>query len=158
MKKEKLNFEKDICECCGQSTNYIVGIDKGTAVIMKKIARAIKEKGINCVHLAKENVLEHNELCNIIRPRYHGLVAHAKGETGNFVLTQKGFNFLAGHTIPKYAVVNKKGKFIEQYFKPEEYLVRINDFNNEDDYWEGVGFTISQGRVISDDDIQGQLL
>ena len=155
----KPDYEKEICECCGQSTTYLVGVDRGTVTIVKKIARAIAKKRINMLHLAQEGVLNHNELCNIIRPVYHGLVAHAEGETGNFVLTQKGFDFLNGKEIPKYAIVDKITKSLKDYFEPEEYKVSVNSLNKKDDpYWEGTGFTISQGRVISDELEQQRLI
>lgn len=151
MKRNKVLFEPDVCICCNQTTNYLLPLDKGSANIMKKIARAIQKKGINCVHLAKEGVLNHSELCNIIRPRFHGLVAHVEGENmqGNFCLTRKGGSFLRGESVAKYAIVSKAESQTTGYFKSEEHQVTINEFNSEDDYWEGINFDIVEGNVIT---------
>ena len=145
---KNLEFKANKCECCEQTTNYLVSIDRGTIEIMKKIARAIEKKGVNCIHLVKEDVLNHSELCNIVRPRYHGLLAHKQGLTGNFALTRKGLDFLNGKPIQKYAVVSKVNKCLESYYEPEKFQVSISSFNKEDEYWEGVGYDISEGKVI----------
>jgi len=144
----KPTYTAEMCDHCHQTITYLLGIDRGTVNIVKKIAKAIERKGINCVHIAKEGVLTHNELCNIIRPRRHGLVAAVKDNPGNFLLTTKGADFLNGETIPKYAIVSKSEKRQVGYFEPEVYKVNISDFNNASEYWEGINYEIREGRVV----------
>ncbi len=147
----KIDYKADRCECCGQTTTYIVAIDKGAVNIMKKIAKAVEKKGINCLHLAKERVLNHSELCNIIRPRFHGLVAHVEGEKmkGNFCLTNKGIEFLNGAEIPRYAVVSKAESRQVGYFDPENLKTSISTYNKPgEEYWESCGFEIESGQVV----------
>jgi len=155
MRMKKIDFEPDVCPCCTQTTTYLLPIDKGSAVILKKIARAIEKKGINCIHLAKEKVLNHSELCNIIRPRFHGLVAHVRGEgmQGNFLLTRKGAKFLRGERIPKYAIVSKAEGHQIGYFEAEKYTVSIDDITPKGEYWEGINYEISEGNVIQSETV-----
>lgn len=155
---KKIKYTPERCECCDQTTTYCVAIDRGSVNIIKKIARAIQKKGINCIHLAKEGVLNHSELCNVIRPRFHGLVAHVDGDgmQGNFCLTRKGVDFLRGKPIPKYAIVSKAKSQQIGYYLTETHYVTIDSFNTTDDYWEGVNFDIVEGRVISADSVPTQ--
>ena len=127
---KKIDYNPEKCECCGQTTTYLLPIDKGSVEILQKIATAIRTKGINCVHLAKEKVLTHSELCNIIRPRFHGLVAHVEGEgmKGNFCLTRKGLDFLKGARIPRLAIVSKAESRTIGYFDQENQTCAINDY------------------------------
>lgn len=147
---KKIDYQANKCECCGQTTEYLIPIDKGAVVILRKIATAIRTKGINCIHLAKENVLTHSELCNIIRPRFHGLVAHVEGEgmKGNFCLTRKGLDFLKGKSIPKYAIVSKTDSRLSGYFRPDECQCNAKDLLESLEYWEGAQFDIVNGRVV----------
>lgn len=146
----KVNYKPEVCECCGQTCTYMLGVDRGTVTIMKKIARAVEKKGLNCLHLAKEGVLGHSELCNVLRPRFHGLIAFVEGDEmrGNYCLTTKGLHFLRGERIPKYTIVSKKESRQIGYFEPEKYTVSITDFNVGDDYWEGIGYNIESGKVV----------
>lgn len=148
----KTEYKPEICECCNQSTTYLIAIDRGTVDIVKAIARFIGTKGINAVHPRKEmegKYLTSNQVGNLSRPRFHGLIAHLDGESGNYVLTRKGSDFLRGKVIPKYAIVSKsEGKQIG-YFEPETEKVSIHSFNQTGDYWEGIGYEITEGQVIN---------
>lgn len=160
MKKEE--YIPDLCEHCGQSTTYLLAVDRGTVDILKQIARFVGKKGINVVHPRKEmegEYLTSNQVGNLSRPRFHGLIARYKDEAGNYVLTRKGADFLKGGRIPKFAIISKsEGKQIG-YWKPEEYECSVGDFSNADEYWEGINYEIQEGKVIRNENpIQTTLL
>jgi hypothetical protein len=165
------DFTPEVCECCGQTTQLLYPIDAGTADIVKAVAVAVGNKGINMVHLRKElevdakewnygrmlreGVLTSNHIGNGTRPRKHGLIAFAsidgKREIGNYLLTKKGAAFLRGESVPKYAIQNKVTGHIEGYWKPNVYRVTIHDLWRKDtDRWEGIDFDIEEGRIIHD--------
>lgn len=158
MKRIKPNYTPDICECCGQTTTYLLAIDKGTAEIVKAVARYIGQKGINAVHCGKEmeteGLLTSNQVDNLTRPQKHGLLARVPGNPGNYLLTRKGSDFLHGKPVPRFVIV-QKGRAEERahtlgYFEPEKYTVTINDFNSTEpgEYWEGINYEVREGEVI----------
>ena len=154
MKKEKIKFVPTTCQCCGQTDTYILPVSKGVVNIVKGLARCIKQKQINVAHIAKELLAEGyitaNERNNISRPRSHGLVAHIPNETGNYCLTKKGAAFLRGEiTIPKYAICSKTTGHQIGYFEPEKHFVHVAEYNEPGQMWEGIGFEVTEGRVIS---------
>lgn len=147
-----IEYAPDVCGECGQTKTYILAIDRGTVNIVKKIARCIGDKGINAVHLSKEcmakGYLTHHEVGNISRPRFHGLVAKVKGETGNYLLTKKGAAFLRGEAIPQYAIISKAEHHQIGYFEEEKCKVTVHDFSSKGEYWQGIGYDVEEGRVI----------
>lgn len=149
---KKFEYKPEICEHCQQSTTYLLGIDHGTVNLVKKIAEAIGKKGINIIHPRKELegvTLTSNDVGNLSRPRFHGLVASVKGETGNYLLTKKGTAFLRGMPIPKYAVISKSEGHLAGYYLPDEYVVTVHDFTGKGEpFWEGIGYDVEEGRVI----------
>lgn len=148
----KFNYKPEVCECCGQTKTYIYSLDHGIADIVRAIARKIGEKGINIVHPRKENVLTSTQWCNLARARSHGLVAAVKGKKGNFLLTRKGAKFLKGEPVPKFAIISKaEGRQIG-YFEQEKNMVTIHDLLEKGEYWEGIGFDITDGEVFQRND------
>lgn len=148
---EKLIYVPEVCECCKQSTTYVLAIDRGTVEIVKAIARFIEKKGINAVHPRKEmegRTLTSNQVGNLSRPRFHGLIASLEGETGNYVLTRKGSAFLRGEFIPKYAIISKSEGHQIGYAEPEKFKVSVKDFDSQIDFWEGINYEIVEGRVV----------
>lgn len=151
-----LGYLPDVCPACKQSCTYLIGIDRGSVLIMKAIARFIQVKGINVVHPRKELegvYLSSNQVGNLSRPRMHGLIAHYKiqGErkAGNYILTKKGAAFLKGESIPRYAIISKAEKHQVGYFNPETLTCRISDFNEPGEpMWEGIGYDIEEGQVV----------
>lgn len=145
-------YEPEKCECCGQTTTYLLGLDRGTTEIVKQIARFIGKKGINRVHPRKEiegHGLSSNAVGNLSRPRFHGLIARVDGEAGNYLLTRKGAKFLRGEPVQRYAIISKaEGKQIG-YFDPENNQVTIQELQRSGDYWEGINYDITEGYVIS---------
>ncbi len=153
----QIQFKPKRCSECNQSLTYLIPIDKGTAQIVKKLALFIKQKGINIVHPRKEmegNGMSSNEVGNLSRPRMHGLIAKIKGNPGNYCLTRKGAEFLKGDQIPKFAVRDREAKMTIGYLSEEGttsgklITTNINDVDGE--YWEGINFTIEEGRVVYD--------
>ena len=148
------NLEQDICGCCGQTTHYYLAIDKGTAEVLLRIARFIKDKGINVVHPRKEMegiYLTSNQVGNLSRLRMNGLIAKVKGEdnAGNYCLTTKGLNFLKGAEIHRVALIRKSTSDSELRVEghvPDD-MVTLKDIMNSEDYWEGINYDIREGKV-----------
>lgn len=160
---EKYVSEK--CNCCGQTLTYLLPIDKGTADIIRAFSIVIRRKGINMVHpwkemlvetkkwsrerMLSEGVLTASHLTNLSKGRAHGLIAKAE-EPKNWVLTTKGAQFLKGSRIPKYAILSKVTKHQEGYWRQDELTVSVQDFIDDDEYWEGINYSIIGGRVVMD--------
>lgn len=154
----KIKFEPHICEACNQTTEYILPIDRGTVDILRAISVAIGRKGINAIHPRKEiereksdienGFLNSNQVGNLSRPRFHGLIASLDGAAGNYCLTRKGAKFLRGEPVPRYAIISKSEGHQKGYFHPDELVCTINDFKNPDEYWEAINYEIEDGRVI----------
>ena len=146
----KQQYEPGRCECCDQTTDYVYALNKGTVHILKAFSRHVDLKGINMVHIEKElvnNGITGNQYANVKILTAHGLLAKAKDEAGNYVITRKGLDFLQGKTVAKYAIVSKALKRQIGYWNPEEEVCSIKNFNTGE-YWEGVNYEIKEGRVI----------
>lgn len=165
-------FKSPKCDRCGQTTQYLLGIDRGTVEILKAIAVKIKLKKINEVHPRNEmevsprehvdyrdmvtlGVMTSNQVGNLSRARYHGLIAHIEGKSGSYAITGKGEAFLAGAPIERYTIIEKAKKANVGYFNPEntpssdkQHWAVITDFKPDQEYWEGMRFTINAGRVV----------
>lgn len=150
----RVSFERSVCECCGQTRNYVDGVNRGSAEIVKIVARAIRDKGINVVHIRKELVevgaMRPTQYTNVAHPTAHGLIAKVRGNPGNYCLTRKGAAFLRGEPIPRYAIIDKATKHTVGYHEPERYTVTLAQVQRSGDYWEGVGFDVVEGRVVLD--------
>jgi hypothetical protein len=152
--KKAKPFTPTRCECCGQTQEYVVAISKGIVLVLKKFSQHVKSKGVNVVHIEKEmvapRIITNNQYANVKILTAHGLLAKAKGEAGNYVLTRKGLEFLKGtHPVPKYAIISKVEKRMMGYHD-EEFEVHISDFDKDSEFWEGVGYDIKHGRVINE--------
>jgi len=153
----EINYRPEVCDHCRQSTTYILAIDRGTAQIVKQIARFIANKGVNIVHPRKEmegRWLTSNEVGNLTRARAHGLIARVKGEPGNYCLTTKGSHFLHGGHIPKFAIRSKVEGKTMGYYDPDHTMVQISDFNDSKDYWEGMDYKIEEGRIVRESEFK----
>lgn len=163
---KKPDYKPEICECCGQTKTYAIAIDRGTCDIMKAIATYIGLKGVNCVHPRKEmegDMLTSNQVGNLSRPRLHGLIARVKGNPGNYLLTPKGARFLRGEMIPKTAIVLKATEQSDYrnigYWNEETDQCTIHDFQHDDEeYWNGIGYTVEEGHIVYDELKQSSLL
>lgn len=158
MTKNKLTaYEPCVCEHCRQDTTYELGLDKGSALIVWKIAQFIRQKGINCVHPRKEmegEGMTSNEVGNLSRPRFHGLIAAKHDEPGNYVLTAKGAKFLRGEPVSRIAIV-KKATVDEPahnigYHLPDVMVCTFQELVSEARYWDALDFEIVEGRIVND--------
>lgn len=149
-----MKFEPKKCEHCGQSETYLLAIDRGSADIVYAIAKAIGEKGINAVHPRKEiegKYLTSNQVGNLSRPRFHGLIAKIKGNPGNYCLTKKGGAFLRNEPVPRFAIISKAESRQIGYWEPEKFEIRIRELlpQSGKEYWEAVNYEISEGDIIT---------
>ena len=163
---QKVNYQPKVCTCCGQSLTYLLSIDRGSVDILKAISTAIGRKGINCIHprkemeisagkidyasMVQEGHLTSNQVGNLSRPRFHGLIAKVKGDNmaGNYCLTTKGAKFLKGEEIPHCAIISKEKNHQIGYFEEDIYRCTIKDFTPDYEYWEGINFSIEEGKII----------
>jgi len=165
MQKSTNNYKPDSCESCGQTKTYVLGLDRGTIDIVKSICVAIRKKGINCIHPRKEmevatrskpdyqylvtnGQLTSNQINNLSRPRFHGLIASVDDKPGNYCLTNKGLAFLKGQPVPRFAIISKAESKLEGYWHPDEHSVVIGDFKPDTEYWEGCNYEIREGVVV----------
>ena len=155
MTPKKPKFAANVCGGCMQTTNYAMGLDKGTAHIVLAIFYAIGRIGKNSVHLLDEAVpkpegvaeyremiknghLTHRMVANASRARFHGLIAFIDKGSGLYLLTKKGQDFLWGAPVPRVAVIDKKSDTLEGYFN-ESDTITIGELLKEKTgpYWEG---------------------
>ena len=145
----KTEYVPDTCVECKQTTTYVLAVDRGTAEIVKAIARFIETKGINIVHPRKEmegQYLTSNQVGNLSRARMQGLIAAVDGNPGNYCLTRKGSAFLNGVPVHKYVIRSKAEDRSIGYWGDE--MCTIGDFTSDDERWEGVNYEIVEGRVV----------
>lgn len=167
LRKLRIQYQPEKCSCCHQTTTYLLPVDRGTVDIVRALAAAIFRKGINIVHprkemenkltpgmdydlMIKEGMLTSNQVGNLSRPRFHGLIARVKDNPGNYCLTTKGAQFLRGSDIPRFAIISKEKGHQIGYYMAEEYTVNIKDFAPDEKYWEGINFDIVEGRIVKD--------
>lgn len=145
--------ERSYCECCKQATAYELEIDRGTIDIVKAMAAHIRQKGINAVHPRKElegKGLTSNQVGNLSRPRFHGLIAKIPKHSGNYCLTRKGLAFLNGESVPKVAIIRKGTSEAPPHNAGYlDEMTTIHDFDEFwSEYWSSNGYEIQEGRVI----------
>lgn len=154
MMRPREKFVSEICECCGMDKEYRSGLNKGLVHVLIQIAKAIKAKGINCIHLDKEALaqgyLTSNQKGNASHLRIHGLLAEVQDEPGNWCLTTKGINFLQGALIPRYAVRSKTEHRTIGYWYADKYRCSIKDFEKESEWYAFEDFFVQAGRVVTD--------
>jgi len=133
-------FKTDVCECCGQAKNYLLGLDKGSAKLVLAILDKIVQKGVNEVHPAREmDTTGKNKwyLTNLSRPRFHGLIAYVKGKKGYYCLTRKAGQFLRNEKVPRHAVISKVTGHQEGYFMADIETVTLSELLKEQIMWSG---------------------
>ncbi len=164
--RKQEQYDPEVCDHCAQQITYLIPIDKGCVEILKAIAVAIRKKGINAIHPRKEmeidsKKIDHftmiaeghltsNMVGNLSRPRFHGLIARIRAQTGNYCLTRKGAKFLKGESYPRYAIISKRLGGNIGYWMSEKYQVNIKDFTSDEDLWEGIDFDIVEGKIVID--------
>jgi len=166
----KITYQPKQCTCCGQTITYLLGIDRGTVDTLKAIATAIRKKGVNMIHPRKEMELSRKELDyrtmvveghltsnqvgNLSKARFHGLIASVDGKPGYYCLTTKGAQFLKGRSVPRFAVISKASGHQEGYWTGEdgrEFMACVGDFKPDGpEYWEQINFEIEGGQIVSE--------
>jgi hypothetical protein len=155
-----MQYEHQTCPHCGQSLSYELEIDKGTTEIVKGVARAIKEKGINSVHIAKEVLAKGyvtvNQRSNASRPKAHGLIAKVKGQPGNYSLTNKGLAFLKGEPVPRATIIQKATQHEPSHvIGHSDATITIAEIDRGwTEYWSANGYEIREGRVVTEPQIK----
>ena len=156
-------YQREKCGDCGQYSTYLLSVDRGTLDIVRAIAMAEKRKGVCAIHPRKElevsgmdyaemyrrGLLTSNQVGNLKRPNAHELIAKVPKECGNYYVTKKGFNFLKGADIPRFAIMSKTEKRQIGYYLADEYAVNVKDLLRSGEYWEGIDYEIVEGRVIT---------
>lgn len=136
--KELKTFTPTICECCKQTTDYELKLDKGTAIILIAIVNAIKIKNENRIHLRNDmedqrmDYKDYYEMAlagkmtakmidNILKAKYHGLVAQVDGGgKGEYLLTSKGAKFLLGQPVTRSCIVDKVSHTKKCYWNEDD--------------------------------------
>jgi|GEM_PF-4052023 len=138
----KEQFKPELCQCCGQTTTYRLGLDRGSVEILLEIFAGISRKGVNEIHPARELDFTGEKkwfLTNLSRPRFHGLIAYVKDKKGYYCLTRKAGKFLRGLPIAQYAIISKAEGHNIGYWMPDEYQITMKELLKSDElpYWEG---------------------
>lgn len=153
-KKDLPPFEESKCECCGQTTDYAVALDRGTALIVLAIYNAVRKKNKNKVHLRKEMECRDKDyssyrdmvsdghmtsrmIDNVLRAKYHGLVAQVDGGgQGEYLITPKGARFLRNEQLPRIAVIDKATHTKKQYWNEIEDRTTFTELmRKETPFW-----------------------
>lgn len=137
-----VKYKPEKCECCGQSTTYLLGLDRGSFTILRKLLDGVSQKGINQIHPTRDLTFTGREkwlVTNISRPRKHGLIAFIEEKKGYYCLTRKAGQFLRGKSIARYAIISKKEQRTLGYWEPDVFQVTAQELlkNDELPFWEG---------------------
>jgi len=163
----KPRYEPPTCECCGQTKTYALIIDRGTAEIVQATAMAIRKKKVNCVHprndmetkpytdMHHDGFLSSNQVGNLSRARFHGLIARVKDMPGSYCLTSKGAKFLRGEAVQAAAIVSKVEKRNIGYL--ENYNTTLKEIIKDDVRWKGLDYEVVDGRLVFDNYEQNKL-
>lgn len=131
-----------VCEHCGQKIReYRVGISPMMIKTLVKFRMAILDKGENMAHLLKDfegrdYELTRHEWNNFTRLRFHALTAKVKDESGYWLLTKRGADFLNGKVeIPKYVWIrnnrvvdySEEKVFIKDIIGSQPYMEKLED-------------------------------
>lgn len=156
MKNKKLpKFISKSCTSCGQSVDYDLSLDRGSALIVLAIYNAVRIKGENRVHLTNEmecraedfgsyremiseGKMTSNMADNVLRAKYHGLVAQVDGGgRGEYLITPKGARFLRGERLPRVAVIDKTTHSKKAYWNEAEDTVTFGELlKKETPFWD----------------------
>lgn len=125
---------KKKCPHCGAEMNpYKVHLTPMMIHALVKFRQAVMEKGENSVHLlndmkGKPFELTRHEWNNFTRQRFLALAVKDKNNSGHWILTRRGAEFLNGLTaVPKYVLV-LRNRIVER--SPE--LVYVKDIMKAD--------------------------
>lgn len=156
-------YKPEVCTCCGQTTDYAMRLDRGTAMIVLAIYNAVRAKGKNVVHLTDEmecgkkdfpNYIEmvqagrmtSNMTDNVLKAKYYGLVAQVEGGgRGEYLITPRGAKFLRGEPVPLIAIIDKKTHTKKSYWYAEEATTTFNYLmRKETPFWQIEPFDVDE--------------
>jgi hypothetical protein len=135
-------YKPETCNQCGQSTTYLLSLDRGSIDLVLDILRAISNKGINEIHPAREmNIAPEKkwQLTNLSRPRFHGLIAYVRDKKGYYCLTKKAGKFFRGAPISRFAIISKAQGHQIGYWEPEIHQITLQEALKSDEipWWSG---------------------
>ena len=151
----KTLYVPEKCECCKQTKTYLLAVDQGTVDILKAMTNAVRVKGVNMIHPRKEmevsvdgpgkiinmgelirrGQLTSNQVGNLSRARFQGLIARLEEHAGYYCITRKGGAFLRGESIPRFAIISKTEKKQIGYYNQLFDTVNIRQFGPDSEYW-----------------------
>lgn len=139
---DKAKYKPERCECCKQTTTYLLGLDRGSAEILLELLKGISAKGKNAIHPTRELDWSGKKkwfASNLSRLRRHGLIAAVDGMKGYYCLTKKAGKFLRGEFIGRYVVVSKVTKHKLSDWEPDIHQINLRELLKSDElpYWEG---------------------
>lgn len=142
------------CATCFQRLTYELELNRGTAKLVSEIAKYVRFKGVNNVHPRKElenASLTSNEVGNLSRPRFHGLIAKVRGEPGHYLITKKGHQFLDGWPILRTAIIQKATVYEPAHnagYVPDDYVTIGELVRGWTPYWSLNQYDIVNGEVM----------
>lgn len=143
-KKSEPKFESEICECCKQTTDYALSLDRGTAMIVLAVYNRVRMKNENRVHLRDEMEVGQKEyedyrvmiseghitsrmIDNVLRAKYHGLLAQVDGGgRGEYLITRKGAAFLRDVPLNRVAIIDKATHTKKYYWNEGNDMVTFS--------------------------------
>ena len=149
-------FVEEICDHCGQTTNYDVKLGKGDAMIVLAIYNAVRRLDRNHVHLTRDmecrqqdfgsyqamvaaGRMTSNMSDNVLRAKYCGLIAQYEGGgTGEYLITPKGAAFLRNKPVERMPIVSKKTHKKDYYFmsgNPRKDFVTFGELMAKETPW-----------------------
>lgn len=124
-----MEVEKNTCPHCGQSMReYKVSVTPILVKMLVKFRMAVLDKGENKVHLlkdmdGKDYELTKHEWNNFTRLRFHALAVKVKDESGYWLMTKRGADFLNGKVEIPREVWIRNNRIVEH----SENLIGIKD-------------------------------
>jgi len=156
-----MNYSKtfgqfNVCEHCGQTTEYEEIMSKGLVDTLSTMAKYIINKKINAVHISKE--LEKTKLLTPTQGKvahslhWWGLIEPVSDNAGNWMLTQRGLDFLQDKiSIPRSLLLKKKTwNEASVVLSQSEEEVSINEIKKFDcAYWQANTAYVLGGDIIN---------
>ena len=143
----------EYCDCCGAPMRkYTHNLTPGLVTAFIKFVNAVKEKGVNDVHLATEVELTHNEHANFQKLRLFGLVHHADKtniKSGRWLITRRGGEFIRAETPVCKQVTTYRNQLDKDFICDK--MVWIFDYYRKTDkeYWqENFDFDVNQSTLL----------
>lgn len=160
MTEKKKKFPKyvpEVCHDCTQTKTYDLSLDRGSALIVLAIYNAVQRLDRNRIHLTDdmevskaemesrfgdyptmiaEGYMTSNMADNVLRAKYHGLVAQVDGGgSGEYLITPKGARFLKNEPMIRVAIIDKATHKKLGYWNEEDTVTFTHLLRNETPFW-----------------------